>query len=70
MDKDYNMWGSGFWMEKNTTIELQQLIQLTQKFLTFTQSLLEKGSITQDQYIKMTEQKLHFLEKVKTGIEG
>jgi len=57
-------------MEKESSIELQQLIQLTQKFLDFTKSLLEHGNITEEQYIQMTEHKVRFLEDIHPRVKG
>ncbi|NLL71603.1 MAG: hypothetical protein GX238_10810 [Epulopiscium sp.] len=57
-------------MEKESSIELQQLIQLTQKFLDFTKSLLERGNITEEQYIQMTEHKIRFLEDIYPRVKG
>ncbi|NMA85071.1 MAG: hypothetical protein GX962_14550 [Epulopiscium sp.] len=57
-------------MEKESILELEQLIQLTQKFMHYTNSLLEGGTITQKQYDQMAEKKLRFLEDVQQTIKA
>lgn len=53
----------------NSNSQLNALIELAEKFILLSNTLLEKGIIDQEAYIKMTENKINFLKINNVNVE-
>lgn len=52
-------------MLKIDPVEIEALAEVTEQFIQFADSLLQKGEITQEEYDSMTGLKKQFLEDVR-----
>lgn len=53
----------------NSNSQLDALIELVERFILLSKTLLEKDIIDQESYIKMTENKINFLKNNNVNVE-
>lgn len=47
--------------------EVETLVELTEHFVDFLDMLYKKGTITENQFLEMTEKKVEFINKIKSN---
>ncbi|WP_153064124.1 MULTISPECIES: hypothetical protein [Vallitalea] len=47
--------------------EVKTLVELTEHFIDFLDVLYKKGTITENQFLEMTEKKIEFINKMKNN---
>lgn len=47
--------------------EVKTLVELTEHFIDFLDMLYKKGTITENQFLEMTEKKIEFINKMKNN---